>query len=79
MGGIVALRYQETQLVNINHAVRCALTVVIAIGLLQGCNSESNPAPDETAKSGSVSPVLMKLQASPKKQGRAVTKSIKGR
>ena len=64
---------------NFSHAVRRVLVVVIAIGFLQGCNNDSNPAPDGTAKSQPVSPVLMKLQDSPKKQGRGVPKSIKGR
>jgi hypothetical protein len=53
--------------------------VIIAIGFLQGCNNDSK-APDETAKSQPVSPVLIKLENTPKKQvGRGVPKSIKGR
>jgi hypothetical protein len=59
--------------------VRRVLVVVIAIGFLQGCNNDSNPAPDETAKSQPMSPVLIKLQNSPKKQGGGVPKSIKRR
>ena len=62
---------------NFSPAVRRVLAAVIAIGFLQGCNNDSNPAPDETAKSQPVSPVLMKLQNSPKKQGRGIPKSTK--
>jgi hypothetical protein len=62
---------------NIYHAVWRVLAVVIVIGFLQGCNSGSTPAPDETAKSQPISPVLMKLQDSPKKQARGVPKPIK--
>jgi hypothetical protein len=64
---------------NFNHAVRRVLVLVIAIGFLQGCSNDSSPAPDETAKSQPVSPVLIKLQNTPKKQGGGVPKSIKGR
>jgi hypothetical protein len=64
---------------NFSHAVRRVLVLVIAIGFFQGCNNDSNPAPDETAKSQPVSPVLIKLQNSPKKQGGGVPKSIKRR
>ncbi len=77
--GLSLCDYQELQLMNFSHAVRRALAVVIAIGFLQGCNNDSNPAPDETAKSQPVSPVLIKLQNSPKKQVGGVPKSIKGR
>jgi hypothetical protein len=68
---------QELQLMNFSHAVRRVLAVVIAIGFLQGCDNDSNPAPDETAKPQPVSPVLMKLRNSPKKQDRGVPKSTK--
>jgi hypothetical protein len=62
---------------NFSHTVRRVLVVIIAIGFLQGCNSK---APDETAKSQPVSPVLIKLENTPKKQeGRGVPKSIKRR
>ena len=64
---------------NFSHAVRRVLVVVIAIGFLQGCNNQSNPAPNETADAQPVSPVLIKLQNTPKKQGGGVPKSIKGR
>jgi hypothetical protein len=64
---------------HFSHTVRRILVLVIAIGFLQGCNNDSNPAPDETTKSQSVSPVLIKLQNSPKKQGGGVPKSIKRR
>ena len=57
---------------NFSHAVRRVLVVVIVIGFLQGCNKDSNPAPDETATSQPVSPVLVKLQNSQKKQAGGV-------
>jgi hypothetical protein len=64
---------------NFSHAVRRVFVVAIAIGFLQGCNNDSKPAPDETAKSQSVSPLLKKFLDSPKKQDRGAPKSIKGR
>jgi hypothetical protein len=64
---------------NFSHTLRRVLVVIIAIGFLQACNNNSNPAPDETAKSQPASPVLIKLDNTPKKQGGGVPKSIKGR
>jgi hypothetical protein len=61
---------------NFSHSVRRVWVVVIAIGFLQGCNNDSNPARNETANAQPVSPVLRKLDNSPTKQ---VPKSIQQR
>ena len=63
---------------NFGHTVRRVVVVVIAVGFLQGCMGNSQPAPDETHK---IAPpaTAKKLQESLKKKGKLVPKSIKDR
>jgi hypothetical protein len=62
-----------------NRALWRVSAAFITIGLLQGCDNESNRAPREATKSELMSPVLMKLQGSPKKQGPRAPKPVNGR
>jgi hypothetical protein len=64
---------------NFRYSVRRVFVVVIAIGFLQGCNNDSNPIPDQDAKSIVAPLPPKKIQDIQKKKGRLIPKSIKDR